>query len=225
WYRTRTETDWGPWLNVAVQGRAAIFDGVDARSAENFKLATDAPSTYPGGETVFFVNNSPGWPAVYGTVKSVRGYVGGTAVTQHFYPYNVSAPIKYRQALYGSDTWGEWESLLTSTDAKGFALSNAYVNFGDTDAPMNTDEFIALLTAMGAFTASGHWVVRGGWAYAYNRTITDSGFGHISLAGAVVEVTGNSTFFTVRILTAPQANTPEAGLNANSEFIYVSNGT
>ncbi|MEK4062209.1 MULTISPECIES: pyocin knob domain-containing protein [unclassified Paenibacillus] len=103
-----------------------------------------------------------------------------------------------------------------------FALSVPYINFGDSDAPMTTAEFITLLTNIGAFTASGHWVARGGWAYAYNRTITDSGFGHISLAGAVVEVTGNSTFFTVRILTAPQAAVESDTIN--SEFIYAHNG-
>lgn len=227
WYRTRTETEWGPWLNVAVQNRAAIFDGVDARSAENFRLATDAPGTYPGGETVFFVNNSPGWPAVYGTVVSVRGNdrVGATAVTQYFYPYNISAPIRYRQALYGSDTWGAWDTVLTGTDALGFAKTGKYVTFGGTDAGVTTPEFIAMLKNMGAHSPEGgYWVGRGDWSYAYNVHITDTGLGKIHLAGAVVEVIGSllSDNYTIRI-TTPTTNAVDADTNS-SEFIYVNNG-
>ncbi|WP_379142389.1 pyocin knob domain-containing protein [Paenibacillus sp. sgz500992] len=224
WYRTRTETEWGPWLNVAVQNRAVIFDGVDARSAENFRLATDAPSTYPGGEIVFFVNNSPGWPAVYGTVVSVRGNdrVGATAVTQYFYPYNISAPIKYRQALYGSDTWGEWKTNLTNSDAAGFAKTVGIQNFGNSAGPISTAQFVDTLAGLGAFSNEGYWSGRGNWSYAANKYIADSGFGNIPLAGAFIEVIGASSYHTIRVTTATTSDVPNAA--TSSEFIYVNNG-
>lgn len=88
---------------------------------DNFKAATALPSTYSQGQTIFFVNNVTGWPAMYGTVVTIKGhYSESIGATQYFYPYNIDAPIKYRHALYGSDTWKEWRDLIDST-----AISNA----------------------------------------------------------------------------------------------------
>ncbi|WP_438491007.1 pyocin knob domain-containing protein [Paenibacillus sp. IHBB 3054] len=223
-YRTRTESDWWPWQSVAVQGRDARFDGVDGRNVQNFRSPTDAPSTYPGGESIFFVNNVAGWPALYGTVSSTRGHTntGGHAVHQYFYPYVAKAPIKVRYSTINSDTWGEWENILTSTDAKGFARTVGIQSFGNSAGPISTTQFIDTLAGFGAFSNEGYWSMRGSWSYGANKYIADSGFGNIPLAGAFIEVVGSAAHYTIRVTTATSSDIPSAGIS--SEFVYVNNG-
>lgn len=86
---------------------------------------------------------------------------------------------------------------------------------------MTTSEFITLLTTLGAFNF-GSSTYRGTWSYAGNSYITDSGFGNIHLAGAVVEVFGTSSLFTIRITTSNTSNVANA--KVKSEFIYNNNG-
>lgn len=90
---------------------------------------------------------------------------------------------------------------------------------------VTTAEFITLLKNMGAYSPDGgYWVGRGNWSYAVNVHITDSSFGNIHLAGAVVEVIGylDGDTFTIRITTPTTSGVDQT--TANCEFIYVSNG-
>ncbi|MEG2267723.1 MAG: tail fiber protein, partial [Acinetobacter sp.] len=82
-----------------------------------------------------------------------------------------------------------------------------------------TAEFIVWLELQGAFNHP-YWMCKGSWAYADNRTITDTGCGNIQLAGAVVEVMGVRGAMTIRV-TTPTAST---GGVVNAQFTYVNHG-
>ncbi|CAH3675784.1 phage tail protein [Citrobacter freundii] len=82
-----------------------------------------------------------------------------------------------------------------------------------------TAEFIAWLEQQGALNHP-YWMCKGSWAYADNRTITDTGCGNIQLAGAVVEVMGVRGAMTIRV-TTPTAST---GGVVNAQFTYVNHG-
>ncbi|MEG2039590.1 MAG: hypothetical protein RR068_00545 [Hafnia sp.] len=82
-----------------------------------------------------------------------------------------------------------------------------------------TAEFIVWLELQGAFNHP-YWMCKGSWAYADNRTITDTGWGNIQLAGAVVEVMGVRGAMTIRV-TTPTAST---GGVVNAQFTYVNHG-
>ncbi|HIW33438.1 MAG TPA: hypothetical protein IAA29_11700 [Candidatus Paenibacillus intestinavium] len=92
------------------------FEGIDFNRSGNFKTGADLPSTYPKGETIFFCNNATGFPAMYGTVVTIKGHTN-EACTQYFYPYNADAPIKYRHALYNADAWLTWRILVSADDS------------------------------------------------------------------------------------------------------------
>jgi hypothetical protein len=92
---------------------------------------------------------------------------------------------------------------------------------GGDAADWTTADFIAFLTAQGAFNV-GQWSARGSWAYNKNRTISDTGVGRLSLAGAVVEVFGDASRYIVRILSAPTSNT---GGMVKSVFVYSNYGS
>jgi hypothetical protein len=97
------------------------------------------------------------------------------------------------------------------------------VNMGGDAADWTTADFIAFLAAQGAFNVR-QWYARGSWDYGKNRTISDTGVGRLSLAGAVVEVfgVGNASQYIVRILSAPTSNT---GGMVNSIFVYSNYGS
>ena len=96
------------------------------------------------------------------------------------------------------------------------------VAFGGNANAITTAQFLALCRANGAFV-NNHWSCRGTWSYAQNQTITDTGVGHIGLAGCTVEIIGYSEeACTVRIQTA---NTSNNGGLVGAEFIYLNNGT
>ncbi|MGK0744776.1 phage tail protein [Yokenella regensburgei] len=88
------------------------------------------------------------------------------------------------------------------------------------NANATTAEFIVWLEAQGAFNHP-YWMCRGSWSYADNKTITDTGCGHIHLAGAVIEVMGSRDAMTIRITTS---STTTSGGIANAQFTYINNG-
>lgn len=101
----------------------------------------------------------------------------------------------------------------------GRAYSSSY-SFGGSPAEITTEQFINMLKDMSAFSYP-YWIARGGWSYAHNGVISDTGIGRICLAGAVVEVMGNSSAYTIRI-TTPTTATSSGEIKR--VFIYVNNG-
>lgn len=99
------------------------------------------------------------------------------------------------------------------------AYSSSY-NFGGNQNAITTEQFITMLTNLGAFSQV-YWVSRGSWSYASNQYINDTGCGNIHLAGCVVEVIGTTSAYTIRVTTP----TTSASGTINAEFIYVNNGT
>ncbi|MDY4315946.1 hypothetical protein SOW02_13500 [Pectobacterium actinidiae] len=67
-----------------------------------------------------------------------------------------------------------------------------------------------------------YWVCKGGWYYAGNKIITDTGVGNIQLAGAAIEVFGTEAATTIRVTTASTATA--AGAIPNAQFTYINNG-
>lgn len=113
-------------------------------------------------------------------------------------------------------------STLDNIDSTGFgrAYSSSY-SFGGSATACTTAEFITLLINLGAFNTP-YWFAKGSWSYATNYYITDTGYGIIQLAGATVEVMGNSDAYTIRIHTAP---TTSVGGAINADFVYVNHGS
>ncbi|WP_455566712.1 phage tail protein [Pectobacterium quasiaquaticum] len=95
------------------------------------------------------------------------------------------------------------------------------INIGGDNGAWKTSDFIAWLKSQGAFNHPS-WVCKGGWYYAGNKIITDTGVGNIQLAGAVIEVFGTEAAMTIRI-TTPSTVTA-AGAIPNSQFIYINHG-
>ncbi|HAG3463273.1 TPA: phage tail protein [Salmonella enterica] len=94
------------------------------------------------------------------------------------------------------------------------------VTIGGDANPWTTAEFIVWLESQGAFNHP-YWMCRGSWAYALNKTITDTGCGNVCLAGAVVEVMGNGGAITIRVTTS---TTTSGGGVASAQFTYINNG-
>lgn len=83
-----------------------------------------------------------------------------------------------------------------------------------------TAEFIVWLENQGAFNHP-YWVCKGSWFYDYNRTITDTGCGNISLAGSVVEVMGERGLMTIRVTTP---TTTSGNGTPSAQFTYINHG-
>ncbi|WP_232487356.1 hypothetical protein [Pectobacterium parmentieri] len=111
--------------------------------------------------------------------------------------------------------------LFNRNMGSGRAYSAA-IDIGGVEGEWMTADFIGWLRERGAFSHP-YWVCRGSWTYAGNRTITDTGCGHINLTGAVVEVFGNDGNHTLRVTTPSTA--PRSDHYENSQFTYVFNGT
>ena len=93
--------------------------------------------------------------------------------------------------------------------------------FGSAQTAMTTAQFIELLTDLGAFNQP-HWISRGSWSYTSNKYISDTGYGNVHLAGAVVEVIGNASNYTIRIDTPTTSSS--GGHNLNLEYVYNGSG-
>ncbi|KFC80547.1 phage tail protein [Buttiauxella agrestis] len=102
----------------------------------------------------------------------------------------------------------------------GAGRSAGSMNIGGDSNPWTTAEFLAWLEEKGAF-AHPYWMVKGSWSYAGNKIITDTGCGHICLAGAVVEVMGSKGSLTLRITTP---TTTTGGGVASAQFTYIHHG-
>lgn len=93
-------------------------------------------------------------------------------------------------------------------------------SFGGNQNAITTEQFIKMLTDLGAFSQP-HWVSRGSWSYASNQYINDTKCGNIHLAGCVVEVFGNTSAYTIKVTTP---TTSSSGVT-NGDFVYVNNGS
>lgn len=107
-----------PVANADIVNRGFVMSNfARANYADNSYTAAALPSVYPAkATTTFFVNDpsaTQGWPALYGTVQTIKGYSNMAAV-QFFYPYNASVPIKFRYGLYNTDAWLAWREILDS---------------------------------------------------------------------------------------------------------------
>lgn len=132
---------------------------------------------------------------------------------------------------YATESWAN-SNFLGKTDkavdsdkvdgihANGFCRAySASYSFGDNQNLITTAQFVEKLKSLGAFNQP-YWMCKGSWYYADNQIISDSGYGNIQLAGAVVEFMGHEGAYTIRITTAP-ATTNGA---RNSIFIYQNHG-
>lgn len=132
---------------------------------------------------------------------------------------------------YATESWAN-SNFLGKTDkavdsdkvdgihANGFCRAySASYSFGDNQNLITTAQFVEKLKSLGAFNQP-YWMCKGSWYYAGNQIISDSGYGNIQLAGAVVEFMGHEGAYTIRITTAP-ATTNGA---RNSIFIYQNHG-
>lgn len=94
--------------------------------------------------------------------------------------------------------------------------------FGGNADKITTEQFIELLKIKGMFSHYNSYT-RGTWHYANNQTISDTGCGDISLAGATIEVMRtDDERFTIRVHTATTADSSTAKISG--DFIYVNNG-
>lgn len=169
-----------------------------------------------GGDTKLIFNNTDGEKY---TVLSFREadveYSKITAVENRFiFSKLVDAP--YYTANTTTLCTNLNADLLDGVHATGFCRAYGEYSFGGTLKDCTTEEFIDLLKAVGAFNQP-YWVARGTWAYANNYIITDTGCGDIQLAGATIEVFGNTGAYHIRISTAPSSS-PKGVTNA--VFVY-----
>ncbi|MGQ5289536.1 phage tail fiber protein [Pectobacterium actinidiae] len=95
------------------------------------------------------------------------------------------------------------------------------INIGGDSGAWKTSDFLTWLKNQGAFNHP-YWVCKGGWYYAGNKIITDTGVGNIQLAGAAIEVFGTEAATTIRVTTASTATA--AGAIPNAQFTYINNG-
>ena len=108
--------------------------------------------------------------------------------------------------------------LLCGIDCTGFCRAfSASTDLGVGN--ITTTQFVDKLKSIGAFEHP-YWMMKASWSYASNPVITDSGYGNIQLAGAVIEVMGYNNVYTIRITTAPAATN---GI-ANAVFVYRNHG-
>ncbi|EJT9992416.1 phage tail protein [Escherichia coli] len=109
------------------------------------------------------------------------------------------------------------------TFTKNIGACRAYsaeLNIGGDSEAWTTAQLIFWLESQGAFNHP-YWMCKGSWAYANNKVITDTGYGSICLAGAVVEVIGTRGAMTIRI-TTPSTSSGEGIPNA--QFTYINHG-
>lgn len=153
-------------------------------------------------------NRSWRWEGRPGTPAWVWG---GIDPAEHF-AYN---PREFH--VSSADTCGDADTL-DGIQAAGFARAySGYMTFGGSSADITTAEFVTMLVDFGAFNQP-YWVGRGSWDWGTNKTIADTGVGRIHLAGAVVEVIGTTTSYTIRITTSP-----ETWGEMRRVFIYIHN--
>ena len=107
---------------LTLHGLLTASGGINQALTMDYKLSSALPSTYPQGVSLFFTNNTGGWPSAYGTVLTIKAF-NNMACVQYFYPYNVDAPAKYRYGLYSTDVWTAWRTMWDSQfDGSGSGL-------------------------------------------------------------------------------------------------------
>ncbi|WP_379147872.1 phage tail protein [Paenibacillus sp. sgz500992] len=206
---------WGAWSEVAAGDSVFKINGLVDKDYNQIVK----PGTYQIYGGIF--PNAPALTAPWGILNV---YLGSNSyvvqeVTQTTAPYGKW----YRAAT--ETAWSPWRKVITDADTPVFAKAGLFVTFGGAMTGVTTAEFITMLNNMGAHSPEGgYWVGRGDWSYGTNAYITDSGFGKIHLAGAVVEVIGSlvNDKYTIRV-TTPPTNGVDAD-TTNSEFTYVNNG-
>ncbi|MGC4378244.1 pyocin knob domain-containing protein [Fictibacillus sp. Mic-4] len=155
--------------NVTKTGMLTLPDGINFNRQQNFKSASDLPSAFPTGVTMFFVNDSSnilGFPRQYGTVVVFKGY-NNMACTMFFYPYNNNDKIKYRHALYNSDVWLSWETIETDAGAQAKA-DTAEANAKNASVPRSGGTMTGELN----FADDGEGVTFFGGARVYKKVGT-----------------------------------------------------
>lgn len=115
----------------AIQDKLSTIDSnvKNTKKPDNWKQATDLPSTYPTGETIFFSNNPTNKfnGLTYCTVHTIKGYTDNVpACIQFIYPYNDHEDKYYfREALYNSDVWRGWQEVITSANIGSQTVAHA----------------------------------------------------------------------------------------------------
>lgn len=205
---------WGGKLRIGGNGWTAPQDGMTASVVTtNGNLHLDSGSGgralhlnyYSGTGGVIFGNGAAG---TVGIVDNLGNMVMNGTIT---------AP-----KFVGNATSASNADLLDGIDSTGFAraYSQSY-SFGGNSNNITTADFVAILTSLGAFNQP-YWIAKGSWYYGGNQKITDTGCGYIDLAGAVVEVFGNSSTYIIRITTP---TTTSGGGIACAQFTYVNHGS
>ncbi len=143
--------------------------------------------------------------------------------TNSYSGLRVKGSIVWNQNNDGSGS-GLDADLLDGIQGVNYGYAARIDNFmvGSSRANITTAQFVAKLTALGAFNRA-HWTAKCSWYYAGNDNITDSGVGNIELAGAVIEVVSlNTNEYTIRVTTSP--TTANGGV-PNAVFIYRNHGS
>jgi hypothetical protein len=136
-----------------------------------------------------------------------------------------SGAIAYKVWNEGNDGTGSGLDADKVDGLEAISFGRAYsanYTFGGSQNAITTEQFITLLTSLGAFNQP-YWITRGSWSYASNNYISDTGIGLIHLAGSTVEVMGSVSTYTIRIHVPTTTGVVEGVIN--SDYIYVNNGT
>ncbi|MBN3254279.1 tail fiber protein [Pectobacterium brasiliense] len=101
-------------------------------------------------------------------------------------------------------------------------LGGTWIEFGGSSGGWTTSQFVSFLSTQGAFEHL-YFVCAGTWNFSANKKITDTGCGHIELAGAVIEVfSSRFNLNTIRITTMSASSDP---LAVQGQFVYVESET
>lgn len=125
------------------------------------KSMTDAPSTYPGGTSVFIGDIAQGWPqpstiagqaTLQVTTIKTSTRLGGTIQWLSAFS-NTSAPLMYRTAD-SADSWGEFATIMDTRSAK-----NTNVFEGD-EGVVHAHKYATDGTVMGDGSNNDYWPIQ-----------------------------------------------------------------
>ena len=129
----------------------------------NWKQATDLPSTYPQGITVFMSTNPPGElfnGIPHCTVHTIKSYTN-MACIQFVYPYNSHEDrFFFREAIYNTDAWRPWYEVITSknigTQSVNYATSAASATKAAQDSDGNVIKDTYAMRSIYGTDINGH---------------------------------------------------------------------
>lgn len=200
---------------VTITASAPTYSGIEAQYSKvfvgNCVVSNRYYGIYANHVAEIFSSMNTGTGNVIGLVASRGGKIAR---------YNTTQPTGTTPSAisYG----GAIDPLsLVSSDMVNIAKAAVSIDFGGTNVAMTTSAFLDMLEAKGAFTGRV-WTARGSWSYGANNYISDSGFGNIHLAGAVIQVVGIAKDNCTITISCPTTNSVGGALSR--DFVYINNG-